>query len=142
MVLVEMSFSGAGGLEELVGSLAEAVEAALERQDLAWKDDYPVTLRESLRLGLQQQIVGGHACHCGEGVGKASAYRVWVGLPEGGLRAWTEMLLQRLLEGCGKGHAAAGSRVRRDLQGVLVQVLGPCLQRAEAASLLPGLAAV
>lgn len=139
MVLVEMSFCGAGGLEELVGRLAEAVEGALERQQAQWKENYPITLRESLRLGLQQQIVGGHACHCQGRDGEPATYRVWVGLPDGGLRAWTEELGQRVLDGCGLGRGNT-PKLARALQNGLVEILGPCLHKAEAASLLPGMA--
>lgn len=142
MVMVEMAFSGAGGLEELVSRLAASVEGAVARYELDWLDEYPITLRESLRLGLQQQIIGGHALHCPPSKDGAPTYRVWIRLPDGGLRAWTDALLQRVLEGFGHGDAPAGDGIRGALQANLVAVLGPCLQRAEAASLLPGLAAV
>lgn len=142
MVLVEMSFCGAGGLEELVSELAAAVEGVLQRHAAQWNGQYPITLRESLRMGLQQQIVGGHACHCQSGGDQDPAtYRVWIALPDGGLRAWTQTLQDRVLDGCGL-HRGGTPQLARSVQSALVAVLGPCLQKVEASSLLPGLAPI
>jgi hypothetical protein len=135
MVLVELSTCGEDGLEGLVTRLAEALERILEEQAWDWREDYPLTLRESLRMGLQQQILTGRPGRRPDD----TTHRVWVALPEGGLRAWTAGLSQRALDGCGHGTLVQHDRTRQELQAALVQVLGPCLQRAEAASLLPGL---
>ena len=138
MILVEMAFSGAGGLESLVEETAQSLERRLEGLDLAWQDAYPVTLRESLRLGLQQQIVGGHACPAGPQDPKAPVYRVWIALPDGGLRAWTDSLVQRVLDGCDAAELPASSEARKQLQSALVRSVGPSLQRAESPEHLAG----
>jgi len=129
MYLVEMVFSGEGGLEALVVQVATQVEVIFDRHDLVWRSDYPITLREALRLGLQQHLVGAHACP--PGPGGHHEYRVWLQLPTGGLRAWTGFLTARLLAGCGKEEVAPGSVLRKDLQRYLVQALGSCLERPE-----------
>ena len=129
MYLVEMVFSGEGGLEALVAQVADQVELVFGRHSLAWREDYPITLREALRLGLQQHLVGAHACP--PGPGGRNEYRVWLQLPTGGLRAWTSFLTARLLAGCGREEVAPGSPLRKDLQRYLVQALGSCLERPE-----------
>jgi hypothetical protein len=139
MVMVEMAFSGSGGLEQLVEECSEAVEMVLYRHAMAWGPAYPVTLREALALGLQQQIMGGHACVSGHaGTRRPAAYRVWLNMPEGGLRGWTALLACRILAGCGEEDAPIGSQVRRDLQHCLVHELGPYLARVEVPSALAG----
>jgi hypothetical protein len=129
MYLVEMVFSGEGGLEALVVQVATQVEVIFERHGLVWRAGYPITLREALRLGMQQHLVGAHACP--PGPGGSHEYRVWLQLPTGGLRAWTGFLTARLLAGCGKEDVAPGSPLRKDLQRYLVQALGSCLERPE-----------
>lgn len=139
MVMVEMAFSGTGGLEQLVEETATAVELVLYRHDMAWSPGYPVTLREALALGLQQQIMGGHACASGHaGTRRAPVYRVWLNMPEGGLRGWTSLLTCRILTGCGEEDAPAGAQVRRELQHCLVNELGPYLARVEVPAVLSG----
>lgn len=143
MVMVEMAFSGAGGLEQLVEETAAAVETVLFRHDIAWSRSYPVTLREALALGLQQQIIGGHACNSGHaGSRRPAIYRVWLNMPEGGLRGWTALLASRILTGCGQVPAAAPGQanrlVRQELQHCLVHELGPYLTRVDVPSALAG----
>ena len=129
MLLVEMVFTGEGGLEQWVQQVAERLEALFDRHEVAWRTDYPITLRESLRLGLQQQIVGSHAYP--PVAGKRQDYRVWMQLPGGGLRAWTALLTYRVLAGCGKEELSEAAPLRQDLQRALVESLGPCLERPE-----------
>lgn len=133
MVLVEMRVSSEAGLEGLVEALAQGVEGVLEGHGAAWSPEHPLTLREALRMGLRRQMLEGHACPEDAGPG---VHRVWVALPEGGLRAWTQDLVQRVLQGCGRQRRGA-ERLPRALQHSLVNRLGPCLRRAEAASWLP-----
>jgi hypothetical protein len=129
MVLVEMVFTGEGGLNQLVDLVAERLEDVLYRHAVSWQRDYPITLRESLRLGLQQQIVGAHACPPMQG--HRQDYRVWLQLPPGGLRAWTALLACRILAGCREEDVPEGARLRKELQRCLVDSLGPCLERPE-----------
>jgi hypothetical protein len=127
MVMVEMVFAGQGGLDQLVDQVAGGLEDVLYRHAIAWDRAYPITLRESFRLGLQQQIVGAHACP--PVFGLRQDYRVWLQLPEGGLRAWTALLSCRILAGCREEDAPEGCLLRQDLQRCLVERLGPCLER-------------
>ena len=136
MVLVEMVFAGEGGLDQLVQQVAERLEALLGRHGVAWLKDYPITLRESLRLGLQQQIVGTHACP--PVAGRRQDYRVWMQLPGGGLRAWTALLTHRVLAGCGREDVPEADPLRQDLQRSLVDSLGPCLERPERPLVVAG----
>jgi hypothetical protein len=129
MAVVEMVFSGAGGLGQWVDEVALSLEGVLQRHAAAWHRDYPITLRESLRLGLQQQIVGAHACPAADG--RRQDYRVWLQLPEGGLRAWTSLMAGRVLAGCHEDHAGQATLLRRDVQRSLVDGLGPCLERPQ-----------
>lgn len=138
MILVEMAFKGQGGLESLVLQASRSVEEALEGLGLHWRADYPVTLHESLRLGLQQQIMGGRAPRAIRQDADPPIYRVWIGLPEGGLRAWTDGLVQRVLDGCAVEALPGGDQARKRLQSTLVQALGPCLQQASVSEALAG----
>lgn len=139
MVMVEMVFSGTGGLDQLVHQTALAVEDTLYRHALKWSPDYPVTMREALRLGLQQQIVGGYACQCVSATAdEVKAYRVWLALPDGGLRAWTNQLVGRILAGCKEEDSPEGSKLRKELQRTLVAQLGPFLERSELPPMLAG----
>lgn len=139
MILVEMAFQGPGGLECLVEKAALALEGEIERLGLDWQDSYPITLRESLRLGLQQQIITGRARRGLQQDPSSPVYRVWIGLPEGGLRAWTDGLVQRVLDACGAAGLPPESDPHKRLQSALVQTLGPCLQRAEVSEALAGI---
>ncbi|MFI5355443.1 MAG: hypothetical protein ACHQX0_07520 [Desulfobaccales bacterium] len=136
MVLVEMVFTGKGGLGQLVDETAAGVEETLNSHGCVWDLAYPLTLRETLRLGLQQQIVGAHTCPpTAAGV---QAYRVWLQLPDGGLRAWTTLLANRFLAGCREQDQPEGSPLRVDLQRSLVRTLGSCLERPEIPPVLSG----
>jgi hypothetical protein len=136
MVVVEMVFAGNGGLDQLVDQVAAGLEEVLYRHAISWDRLYPITLRESFRLGLQQQIVGSHACP--PVFGRRRDYRVWLQLPDGGLRAWTALLSCRILAGCREEDAPEGSALRQDLQRCLVDRLGPCLERPERPQMVAG----
>jgi hypothetical protein len=136
MVLVEMVFRGEGGLGQLVDQVAGSLETVLASHGAAWQQDYPITLRESLRLGLQQQIVGAHSCP--PAAGQRQDYRVWLQLPEGGLRGWTATLASRVLAGCREERAPEGGPLRRALQRSLVEKLGPCLERPLRPQMMEG----
>jgi len=138
MIVVEIVFSGPGGLDQLMNQTGNALEEAFGRHNLRWSDAYPVTLRESLGLGLQQQIIGGSVCQCGSSDSDQKAYRVWLALPEGGLRAWTNLLVDRILAGCVHEKAPKDAKLRRDLQKILVAQLGPYMERSELPPLLAG----
>ena len=56
MVMVEMAFSGEGGLEQLVEETARAVEMVLSRHALDWSPNYPVTLREARLAQREEQF--------------------------------------------------------------------------------------
>jgi hypothetical protein len=137
MVVVELVYTGRGGLEQLVDQTAVEVEYVFDRHTLKWSPSYPVTLRESLGLGVRQQMIGGVPPSPG-GRGGKKAYRMWLALPEGGLRAWTAELTDRILKGCGASGKGTQAQVRRELQKVLVCRLGPCLERAQLPSILMG----
>jgi hypothetical protein len=126
MVVVEMGFRGQGGLGSLVLQAADAVEQELDRAGLAWSEKYPITLRESLGLALQQLIVGGHGRSLSRGP-QDRVYRVWLGLPEGGLKAWAAGVAARVLEGCQAVDKPLGREIGGRLQAVLVAQLEPCL---------------
>lgn len=135
MVMVEMAFQGTGGLDQLVSQTADAVECVLAKHSLAWHPGFPVTLRESLCLGLQQQMVAR-----GRGMTRVArpgspVYRVLLGLPPGGLRAWTNLLTVRILAGCKEEGRVEHGPVWHDLQACLVEQIGPWLQRLEGESL-------
>jgi len=139
MVMVEMTFSGSGGLDQLVEETEAGVEKVLYRHALVWSPLYPVTLREALALGLQQQIMGGHARNSGRAATRhPAAYRVLLNMPEGGLRAWTALLTSRIMTGCGEESSPADSQVYQELQRCLVSELGPYLARVEVPSALAG----
>ena len=136
MVVVEMVFAGNGGLDQLVDQVAEGLEDVLYRHAIAWDGAYPITLRESFRLGLQQQILGAHACP--PVFGRRHEYRMLLQLPDGGLRAWTALMANRILAGCREDDAPEGSLLRQELQRCLVDRLGPCLERPERPQMASG----
>lgn len=139
MVVVEIAFPGPGGLEQLVDETATALEARFERHNLKWSLNYPVTLRESLCLGLQQKMIGGARVPGSSRVtSRKKVYRVGLALSQGGLRAWTTQLVDGILAGCLKAELPADSRIRKDLQKVLVTQIGPYMERSENSSLTAG----
>lgn len=139
MIVVEIVFAGQGGLDQLMDQAATALEGVFGRHNLEWSQDYPVTLREALCLGLQKQMVGGSVCQCVSETPKKKAYRVWMALPDGGLRAWTNQLVDQILAGCGKKGVPPTGRLRKELQKVLVAQLGPYMERSEIPPLLAGI---
>jgi len=138
MVVVEIVFPGPGGLEQLVDQTATALEGLFDRHNLEWSLNYPVTLRESLCLGLQQQMIGGAGSPAARSSAKKKVYRVGLALADGGLRAWTTQLVDRILAGCQRAELAADSKIRKELQKVLVAQIGPYMERTENSPVAAG----
>lgn len=132
MELAELVYDGKGGLGELVAHLADAIEIVLTRHGRDWSPAYPITLREALGMGLQQQMLGGHPQPRDPGHGRG--FHVWIALPAGGSAVFAQELAWRLLQGC--THPSGSPRLIHDLEAVLLAGLGPCLRNAED---LPGL---
>jgi hypothetical protein len=127
MILAELGYEGRGGLGELVGRVAAACEGVLAKHGRDWSPAYPVTLRELLTLGLQQQVLGGHPRPMDPG--HDQGYHVWVVLPEGGVSAWCHDLAARLAAGC---TGPASPKLALDLEQALVAEFRPCLRRSES----------
>lgn len=139
MVLVEMVFDGEGGLGQWVDEAAADAQATLSQHGMTWKPEYPLTLRDTLRLGLQHQVAGSRARPAATTRGH-QAYRVWLQLPDGGLRAWTAQIASCLAAGCKSKQGQDMAGLRQELQLGLVHRLGRCLRRPAAAP-APALAA-
>jgi len=133
MVLAELVYGGRGGLGELVAQLSTAIEGVLARHGRSWSANYPITLREALGMGLQQQVLGGYPRAVDPG--HDLQYHVWVALPEGGAAAWVQELAWRMLQGCSQPQGTPP--LVRDLEETLLLSLAPCLRRSGD---LPGLA--
>lgn len=127
MILAELGYEGRGGLGELVGQVAAACEDVLAKHGRDWSSRYPVTLRELLTLGLQQQVLGGHPRP--QDPGHDKGYHVWLVLPEGGITAWCHDLAGRLAAGCSGPESL---KLPADLELALIQGFRPCLRRSES----------